>query len=248
MRRVFLALALVALMAMVSAPAGATSNGASGHMIIEGLTLAGTQYGTPSGLPTTEATDPLTIPVTAGDTFHYSTITCQSPFPPWNNVGLHFAPDYPGIEDPASVRHELEGRVTRLTANGHGTVEGTIRTYLCEQVPGSNPPQFVRGDQIVTSFRANFRPTSDTSVMLESSRIGRSNPVPTYGGLAFNGHFTVIDGTGRFADLSGNGAIMGQFTRLGTRPGTPESLNPPGYSEVPFQQKGGFRDPTVPAG
>ena len=240
MRRLILALAVVGSIAAVVAPAGAKPKGAggdkpkgaSGHIIIEGVTLAGTQYGTPSGQPTTETTDPLTIPVRAGDTFHYSTISCASAFPPWNNVGLHFNPDYPGIADPASVRHEFEGRVTRLNRNTHGTIEGTVRTYLC--VNGE------RQDQIVTSYRANFRPTSRTSVELESS------PVPTKGGLAFSGHFRVIGGTGRFADLTGHGAIKGQFTRLGTRPGDPADLNPPGYSEVPFQQKGGFRDPTVP--
>ena len=231
-RAVVLGMALVASIALIAQPAEARRHGASGNVIIEGLTLAGTQYGTPSGLPTEWATDPLLIPSVGGDRFSYSTITCQSPFPPWNNVGLRFNPDYPGITDPASVRHEFEGMVTRIRSVNRGTIEGTITTYLC--VGGQ------RADQIVTSYTANFRPTSDTSVELES------NPVPTKGGLAFNGRFRIIGGTGRFADIRGHGALMGQFTRLGTRPGSPSELSPPGYSEVPFQLRGGFRDPTVP--
>jgi len=72
----FIALALVASLAAV-APAGAAAGKAKGAIIIEGLTLAGTQFGTPSMQPTTVATDPVSIPVTEGDTFTYSTITCD---------------------------------------------------------------------------------------------------------------------------------------------------------------------------
>ena len=58
-----------------------------------------------------------------------------------------------------------------------------------------------------------------------------------------------MSGTGRFADLSGNGALIGQLTCL---PGTlqrnaRQSCSQLGaYSEVPFQLHGGFKDPTVP--
>src|SRR3954470_15108494 len=91
---------------------------AKGSLIIEGLTLAGTQFGTPSGQPTTVATDPVSIPVTKGDTFTYSTITCASAFPPWNSFGLHFDPNYPGVDEGttdqgAPARYELRGRVTK---------------------------------------------------------------------------------------------------------------------------------------
>lgn len=109
--------------------------------------------------------------------------------PPWNNVGLHFDPDYPGINDPASVRHELEGTVTKLLPRDRGTVQGIIRTFLC--VNGE------RQHQIVTQWKADFRPTSQTSVPLQS------NPVPTKGGLAFDGGWAVIAGTGRFVDFTG---------------------------------------------
>ena len=99
---------------------------AKGTIIVEGLTLAGTQFGTPSGQPTTVATDPVSIPVAAGDTFTYSTITCASAFPPWNSFGLHFEPDYPGVDEGAmdqgaSVRHELRGTVTKVSPPVVGT-------------------------------------------------------------------------------------------------------------------------------
>jgi len=222
------ALAFAAMLAGSAAPAESRGKATSGEMIIEGLTLAGTQYGTPSGQPTTEATDPVTLPLTQGDRFKYSTITCSNPFPPWNNVGLHLVPDLPGITDPASVRHELEGTVTKVRTSGTGRIRGTVTTYLC--VAGE------RQDRIVTSYKARFRPTVDTSVPLAS------NPVPTKGGLEFDGRFKVRSGTGRFDDLEGRGTISGQFTRLGTRPGSPAQLTPPGYSEVPFQQKGTYSD------
>jgi hypothetical protein len=223
-----LVLALASSLVAIPQPAESRKSDARGGVIIEGLTLAGSQYGTPSGLPTTEATDPVVIPVAAGDHFKYSSITCSNPFPPWNNVGLHFAPDYPGITDPASVRHEFEGVVRRKKADGRGTIRGTITTYLC--VDGQ------RQDRIVTSYKAKFRPTSDTSVTLQS------NPVPTKGGLAFSGRFKVVSGTGRFEDFRASGSLNGQFTRLGTRPGSPADLTPPGYSEVAFQERGTFRE------
>ncbi len=111
-------------------------NALTGTIIIEGLTLAGTQFGTPSGQPTTVATDPVSIPVTEGDTFTYSTITCATAFPPWNSFGLHFEADYPRVDEGptdrgASVRHELRGTVTKIKSDGTGKVRGTITTILC---------------------------------------------------------------------------------------------------------------------
>ena len=86
-------MALVASLAAV-APAGAAAGKAKGAIIIEGLTLAGTQFGTPSMQPTTVATDPVSIPVTEGDTFTYSTITCATGFPPWNTTPIPSAYAY----------------------------------------------------------------------------------------------------------------------------------------------------------
>lgn len=220
-------------------------NAAKGTIIIEGLTLAGDQFGTPSGQPTTVATDPLSIPVTRGDTFTYSTITCASGFPPWNSFGLHFEPDYPGVDEGAtdqgaSVRHELRGTVTKIKSDGSGKVRGTITTFLCEGNPA------VRTDQIVSRYKAKFAPTAATSVPLVGG-----GPVTTTGGLAVSGKFKIIDGSGRFEDLKGHGRMIGQFTCLRQTLMSPANNKPNctalgGYSEVPFQLRGRYRDPTVP--
>lgn len=245
-RAIPIVVALIASLAAV-APAAAKpgkavgKNAAKGQVIIEGLTLAGTQFGTPSGQPTTVATDPLSIPVTKGDTFTYSTITCASAFPPWNSFGLHFEPDYPGVDEGASdqgasVRHEFQGTVTKLRADGTGKIRGTVTTYLCE---GG-----VRTDQIVSRYKAKFSPTSATAVPLVGG-----GPVPTTGGLAFTGKFKIVDGTGRFEDLRGRGRMIGQFTCLPqslTRNAKSSCTALGGYSEVPFQLSGRYRDPTVP--
>ncbi|HEV3402008.1 MAG TPA: hypothetical protein VG078_09340 [Acidimicrobiales bacterium] len=218
----------------VMAPTAANAATASGTIVLEGLTLAGTQFGTPSGQPTTVPTDPLAIPVSPGDHFLYSTITCASPFPPWNSFGLHFTPDYPGIADPASVRHEFEGTVTYASGN-RGTIRGTITSYLCE---GG-----VRTDQIVVSYQAAFAPTSARSVPLLGG-----GPVPTTGGLVFRGGAHIVGGTGRFADLRGGGTLMGQFTCLAStlqRNGAQSCADLGAFSEVPFQLRGRFVDPTV---
>ncbi len=214
---------------------------ASGAIIIEGLTLAGTQFGTPSGQPTTVATDPVSIPVRRGDSFTYSTITCATAFPPWNSFGLHFEPDYPGVNEGAtdqgaSVRHELRGTVTKSTASGTGKVRGTVTTFLCENG--------MRTDQIVSRYKAKLRPTSATTVPLVGG-----GPVPTTGGLALAGKFKIVGGTGRFEDLEGRGRMIGQLTCLQstlTRNAASSCTALGAYSEAPFQLRGRFRDPTVP--
>jgi hypothetical protein len=232
--RFFAVTVTASLMALAPTAAGAAT--ARGSIIVEGLTLAGTQFGTPSGQPTTVATDPLATPVVTGDHVLYSTITCASPFPPWNSFGLHFAPDYPGITDPASVRHEIEGTVVSVNRSGTvGVVRGTITSYLCQNG--------VRTDQIVSSFTALFQPTSVTSVTLVGG-----GPVPTTGGLALSGAFTIVGGTGRFADLRGGGSLTGQFTCLAstlTRNGATSCADLGAFSEAPFQLRGGFVDPTA---
>ena len=239
-------LTVVALVAsvMAIAPAGAKpgktqgKNVAKGELIVEGLTLAGTQFGTPSGQPTTVATDPVSIPVAKGDTFTYSTITCASAFPPWNSFGLHFEPDYPGVDEGAmdqgaSVRHEVRGTVTKIRSNGTGKIRGTVTTFLCENG--------VRTDRIVSRYKANVRPTAAAPVPL----IG-GGPVPSTGGLAINGKFKIVDGTGRFDSLKGHGRMIGQLTCLPQslmRNGKASCAELGGYSELPFQLRGRYIDP-----
>lgn len=247
-------LAIVALIASMAAVAPAAAkpksgraqgnaiakNSAKGTVIVEGLTLAGTQFGTPSGQPTTVATDPVSIPVSEGDRFTYSTITCASAFPPFNSFGLHFEPDFPGVDEGAgdrgaSVRHELRGTVTKSRPNGTGKIRGTITTFLCENG--------VRTDQIVSRYKAKFRPTGATSVPLVGG-----GPVPTTGGLEVRGKFKIVDGTGRFEALKGHGTMIGQFTCLAqtlTRNAKSSCTALGAYSEVPFQLSGRYSDPTV---
>jgi hypothetical protein len=232
-RTIALGAALFVSISLFTAPSAGAAT-ASGTFILEGLTLAGTQFGTPSGQPTTVATDPLQNPVVQGDGVLYSTITCASAFPPWNSRGLQFNPDYPGISDPASVRHEFAGRVSHASGN-RGAIAGTITSFLCE---GG-----VRTDQIRLTFNAQFSPTSATSVPLVGG-----GPVPTTGGLAFSGGASIVGGTGRFADMRGGGDLIGQFTCLPAslqRNNVSSCAQLGAFSEVPFQVRGNFFDPTA---
>ena len=143
---------------------------------------------------------------------------------PWNTFGLHFTPNFPGVnEGPtdqgAPVRHELRGTATKSRSIGVGTIEGTITTFLC--VNG------MRADQIVSSYKARFGPSSARSV-----RLAGGGPVPTTGGLSFTGRFKVVDATGRFEDLEARGTMRGQFTCLPLRGKSStcrRSRNPPHF-------------------
>jgi hypothetical protein len=219
----------------VAKPGQTGKSPVKGTIVIEGLTLAGTQFGTPSGQPTTVATDPVSIPVTRGDTFTYSTITCASAFPPWNSFGLHFEPDFPGVDEGAtdqgaSVRHEFRGTITKVRSDGTGKMRGTVTSFLCENGE--------RTDQIVSRYKATFRPTGPAPVVLLGG-----GPVPSTGGLALSGRFKIVDGSGRFENLKGHGRMIGQLTCL------PQSLmrnqvdscaQLGGFSEAPIQLSGRF--------
>ena len=64
------------------------------------------------------------------------------------------------------------------------------------------------------------------------------------------GRFKVIDGTGRFEDLTGRGSLIGQFTCLEStlsRNNARSCAELGDFSEITFQQVGHFRDPTVRA-
>ena len=130
-----------------------------------------------------------------GDTFQYSSRTC-SRNAPFNNLGLDFNPDYPGVDDDAdgtaSVRHKVEGTITEQNASGTtGTLEGTITSVLCDGAVET-------GNAIVTTFEANYRVTSDDELRI----IGRYELSPD-------------QSTGTFADIEGRGSIKGVFTCLG---------------------------------
>lgn len=127
-----------------------------------------------------------------GDTFAYSSRLCSANAP-FNEVGLDFNPDYPGVDDDdgtAAVRHQVTGTVTEANGNT-GTIEGTITTVLCE---GGEATE----NTIVTHFVARYVRTSDDQLRI----IGRYQISPT-------------ESTGTFADLTGEGLIQGVFTCLG---------------------------------
>lgn len=236
-----LGLALGSVLA-TSAPASAAGS-ASGSISLDAFTLTGTQFGTPSGRPTLVPTEPFkidgdrngqNITVAEGEFFTTSSIACSSPQARFNNKGLAFNPDFPGLQDPAPIRSVIEGTVTSVSPSGiRGTVKGTITTFLCE-----NGKETAK---IVIAFESEFRRTGKRMLEL------MGGPVKTTGGLELrNGTFTIVRGTGRFDSLTGSGTVTGQFTCL---PGTLERKDARScaelgaFSEAIFQLDGTFADP-----
>ncbi len=225
----------------VSPPVGQDSppipGGASGDVSIQGLVLSGTQFGTPTGLPTLVPTRALRLPLREGrNFFRYSSIQCQSGPAPYNNVGLDFNPSYPGAPDPASIRSVMTGIVTRANPSGdQGNAQGTITSYLCENG--------VETDQLTVFFRGRLRAASPTTLNL------RGGPIVTTGGSVIEARFEIIDGTGRFEDITGGGR-SGRI-HLTCLPSTLTRNNAAScsalgaFSEAVLDLSGRFRDPTV---
>lgn len=127
-----------------------------------------------------------------GSDFAYSSRTCDRNAP-FNQVGLNFTPDYPGVDDAtgtAAVRHQVTGTVTEVHGDT-GTIEGTITSVLCENGEET-------GNVIVTNFEARYRLASDDQLRI----MGTYQLSPT-------------QSTGTFAGLEGQGSIQGSFTCLG---------------------------------
>ena len=143
-------------------------------------------------------TDRLTYDFERGDTFAYSSRRCADAAP-FNEIGLDFRPDYPGIDDAtgvASVRHLAEGTVTSVKRNGdRGTIEGTITSVVCVTENGARVES---GDALVMDYSAKFRRTSDNEIQLT----GRWR-------------FSPAESTGTFADITGHGSLKAQLTCLG---------------------------------
>ncbi len=134
-----------------------------------------------------EDTDPLSYPPSEGESFSYSSVPCETSVP-FNDVALEFNPDYPGIDDPASARFIVEGEVTDMNRSGKkGDIEGTITTFLCENGE--------EGDQIVFAYDAKLIVKSDNVAMVR-------------------GTWEIVEGTGRFEDMEGQGSIHGRLTCL----------------------------------
>ena len=177
-----LGLTLVVPLVVVTAPAQAQQETATSGAF--SLTVH-THSENPETLLFGEQVDPLPFPVPEGSTdFAYSSRFCDLTAP-FNDVGLNFNPDYAGIDDPAAVRHLVEG----TTVDGDdGTVTGTITTVLCE---GGEET----ASTITTSYTANF-----TQASADRAQV--------------SGTFQITEGTGAFAGLTGSGRITGHFTCL----------------------------------
>ncbi len=181
----FVALAILASFATVG-PAAAkppsSDGGASGNI---SLTVhAHSSQFTDTLFPTS----PLPFPVTDQSTGTYSSIPCSRPAP-FNDTALDFTPDFPGIEDPASVRHFVEVTLTPTEGN-KGTVEGEITTILCLEGQESE-------NRIFFSFEGTFKQAGDK--------------------LRIDGTFEITGGTGIFADIIGEGTISGEITCFNVR-------------------------------
>ncbi len=165
-------------------------------------------------------TDRLSFDFVQGEDFSYSSRTCGGPAP-FNDVGLDFTPDYPGVDDDdgtAPVRHHVEGTVTEVRGRT-GTIEGTITMVLCEPGPPDaqgRPTQVETEHSIVMHFTARYMRVSDNELRI----VGRFQISPT-------------ESTGTFAGLEGRGSIQGSFTCLA------HQRNP---SQPTCAQRGHFTD------
>lgn len=182
-RHLFVAVAFVAALQTSATGAGAAPpEGVSGSISL-------TVHAHSSQLTDTLfPTSPVPFPVTGPSSGTYSSIPCSRPAP-FNDTALDFTPDYPGIEDPASVRHFVEVELTPTRGN-RGTIEGEITTILCLDGQESE-------HRIVTSFEGTYKQAG--------------------GSVRFTGPFEITGGTGTFADLTGEGTITGSLTCLGER-------------------------------
>lgn len=217
MKRFYLLLATAfALPLAASGPAGAqVQNAASGQVQMTVHTHSGGTLLFP--------TDRLPFDFTQGDTFAYSSALC-SRTAPFNDIGLNFTPDYPGVDDDADstarVRHHVQGTVI-LAAGGRGVIQGTITTVLCEQGAGG---VWVPSDNVIVShFTAAY-------VLLSP------NDLRINGGF----RFSPSESTGTFRDLQGGGRIEGRFTCLG------QTSCAPGGEFTDFVSSTG--NPNLPAG
>lgn len=158
-----------------------------------------------------------------GETFAYSSRLCSGAAP-FNDIGLNFIPDYPGVDDDADhtarVRHLSQGTI--LSRNGNtGVIQGTITTVVCEQnASGTWVPT---NDVIVSHYTATY--------ILQAP-----NDLHLYGAF----RFSPTESTGTFRDLQGGGRLEARLTCLGL------SSCAPGGEFTDFVVSTG--DPSLPAG
>jgi hypothetical protein len=187
-------------------------------------------------------TDRLSFNFVTGEDFSYSSRLCSGAAP-FNDLGLDFRPDYPGVDDDdgtAAVRHRVQGTVTE-TNGAKGTIRGTTTTVLCVTRNGA---QVESQNVIVAHFEVKYRRVSANEVQVQ----GKFEISPT-------------QSTGTFQGLQGHGSIQGVFTCLPHMrdPSQPSCAalgyftdfvaargdlsKPPG--EIQPGLRGTYRDPTV---
>ncbi|HUR23660.1 MAG TPA: hypothetical protein VMZ73_07290 [Acidimicrobiales bacterium] len=174
---------------------------------------------------------------TTGSTFAYSSRICSATAP-FNDIGLNFTPNYPGVDDNANsaarVRHSVEGTITSRSGN-RGTLRGRIRTLLCVQVSGA----WVASPNVLVSY-------------FEGQYIlAAENDLHVYGGF----QFSPTESTGTFRDIQGGGRLEARFTCLGLNSCVPggeftDFVASTGDPNLPAGQlqpglTGSFYDPTV---
>ncbi len=159
-------------------------------------------------------TSPVPFPVEEPSSGTYSSIPCSRPAP-FNDTALDFTPDFPGVDDPASVRHFVEVTLTPTQGN-QGTVEGEITTILCVKGRESE-------NRLFFEFSGTYKQTG--------------------GDVNITGTFEITGGTGIFADITGEGTISGELTCLPSRNATCAELGV--LSDAVFSLQGTFEDPTV---
>ena len=174
---------------------------------------------------------------TAGSTFAYSSRTCSGNAP-FNDIGLNFTPNYPGVDDNATgaarVRHGVDGVITSWFGT-QGTVQGRIRTQLCVQVNGV----WTASPNILVSYFQG-------RLVLQAE-----NDLHVYGGF----QFSPTESTGTFRDIQGGGRFEARFTCLGQTSCAPlgefhDFVASTGNPSLPPGQlqpgmTGSFYDPTV---
>lgn len=234
MRRKLFIVTLSALVAslLTAAPVSAKQqapeqDGTSGGFAVQDGRVHSSQLGTPSGADTLTDTTPLPYGFEEGDSFSYASAGCETDVP-FNDTSLVFRGEgYPDVESPAPARYILSGTVTDVSGQG-GTVEGTLEIIYCE-----GQDETLEGDRIFVDYQARFTQKSVNSLPLRG------------------GSFEITGGTGRFADISGEGSFRGELTCLqGTLENAeddPQNCAELGFfSDAAFDLRGSYQDPTVP--
>lgn len=187
-------------------------------------------------------TDRLSFNFAQGEDFTYSSRPCSLPAP-FNELGLDFSPNYPGVDDDAdgtaAVRHRVEGTVTEVKGD-RGTIEGTITSVLCVTEDGKRVES---ENVIVTHFVAKYRRASDNELALTGQfRISPTLSTGTFAGLEGHGSIRAsLTCLAHLRDLSQpTCATRGHFTDFVGFRGDPTA----GPGEIEPGLVGSFRDPT----